>query len=233
MFLQRTQPRFLLFSRVIMGFGGGAFLVRAVILVRLMFPGKDRVFAHPGSTWNSILSQSSIHRCHGLDLRYVALELRLSLGFPLSRYRSIPDLEVCPSAGSLFAQREVLRRCVGRRTPDRRAGINADCAQQGRARRMVSVALYRVLPARRAGLLRGVFSGGTGVRKTLRPFCICAPSGGKLRCAPPFRSSPWLAQCWAQALFVLPQYLRTVQDYSAARKQVASFRRTQRGWESA
>lgn len=35
----------LLISRVIMGFGGGAFLVRAVILVRLMFPGKDRVFA--------------------------------------------------------------------------------------------------------------------------------------------------------------------------------------------
>src|ERR1700727_1121318 len=37
--------RSLLVSRVIMGFGGGAFLVRAVILVRLMFPGKDRVFA--------------------------------------------------------------------------------------------------------------------------------------------------------------------------------------------
>jgi DHA2 family multidrug resistance protein len=38
----------LLISRVIMGFGGGAFLVRAVVLVRLMFPGKDRVFA---ATW--------------------------------------------------------------------------------------------------------------------------------------------------------------------------------------
>ena len=37
--------RSLLISRVVMGSGGGAFLVRAVVLVRLMFPGKDRVFA--------------------------------------------------------------------------------------------------------------------------------------------------------------------------------------------
>jgi MFS transporter, DHA2 family, multidrug resistance protein len=35
----------LLFSRVVMGFGGGAFLVRTVILVRLMFPGKTRLLA--------------------------------------------------------------------------------------------------------------------------------------------------------------------------------------------
>src|ERR1700728_5450487 len=44
-FCSAHSLRSLLISRVIMGFGGGAFLVRAVILVRLMFPGKDRVFA--------------------------------------------------------------------------------------------------------------------------------------------------------------------------------------------
>ena len=44
-FCSAHSLRSLLVSRVIMGFGGGAFLVRAVILVRLMFPGKDRVFA--------------------------------------------------------------------------------------------------------------------------------------------------------------------------------------------
>ena len=37
--------RSLLITRVVMGFGGGAFLVRAVILGLLMFPGKDRIFA--------------------------------------------------------------------------------------------------------------------------------------------------------------------------------------------
>jgi DHA2 family multidrug resistance protein len=37
--------RLLLISRVIMGFGGGAFLVRTVILIRLMFPGKASIFA--------------------------------------------------------------------------------------------------------------------------------------------------------------------------------------------
>src|SRR5208283_1336754 len=35
----------LLVSRVIMGFGGGAFLVRTVILAGLMFPGKARINA--------------------------------------------------------------------------------------------------------------------------------------------------------------------------------------------
>src|SRR6202789_1273142 len=35
----------LLISRVIMGFGGGAFLVRTLILARLMFLGKTRIFA--------------------------------------------------------------------------------------------------------------------------------------------------------------------------------------------
>jgi len=44
-FCSAHSLRSLLISRVIMDFGGGAFLVRAVILVRLMFPGKDRVFA--------------------------------------------------------------------------------------------------------------------------------------------------------------------------------------------
>jgi DHA2 family multidrug resistance protein len=44
-FCSAHSLRSLLVSRVIMGFGGGAFLVRAVILVRLMFPGQDRVFA--------------------------------------------------------------------------------------------------------------------------------------------------------------------------------------------
>ncbi len=35
----------LLVSRVVMGFGGGAFLVRTVILAGLMFPGKSRIYA--------------------------------------------------------------------------------------------------------------------------------------------------------------------------------------------
>jgi DHA2 family multidrug resistance protein len=44
-FLSAHSLESLLVSRAIMGFGGGAFLVRTVILVRLMFPGKDRVVA--------------------------------------------------------------------------------------------------------------------------------------------------------------------------------------------
>jgi len=37
--------RLLLISRVVMGFGGGAFLVRTVVLAGLMFPGKARIYA--------------------------------------------------------------------------------------------------------------------------------------------------------------------------------------------
>jgi MFS transporter, DHA2 family, multidrug resistance protein len=47
-FLSAHSLKSLLISRVIMGFGGGAFLVRTVILVRLMFPAKTRLFA---TTW--------------------------------------------------------------------------------------------------------------------------------------------------------------------------------------
>jgi DHA2 family multidrug resistance protein len=44
-FLSKHSLEFLLVSRLIMGFGGGAFLVRAVILAGLMFPGKARIAA--------------------------------------------------------------------------------------------------------------------------------------------------------------------------------------------
>ncbi len=44
-FCSAHSLRLLLVSRVVMGFGGGAFLVRTVILIRLMFPGKASVFA--------------------------------------------------------------------------------------------------------------------------------------------------------------------------------------------
>jgi MFS transporter, DHA2 family, multidrug resistance protein len=44
-FLSERSLGFLLFSRLIMGFGGGAFLVRTVILAGLMFPGAARIRA--------------------------------------------------------------------------------------------------------------------------------------------------------------------------------------------
>src|ERR1700729_832018 len=44
-FLSPHSLKFLLISRTVMGFGGGAFLVRTVVLVRLMFPGKASAFA--------------------------------------------------------------------------------------------------------------------------------------------------------------------------------------------
>ena len=44
-FLSARSLDLLLISRLIMGFGGGAFLVRAVILAGLMFPGKARIEA--------------------------------------------------------------------------------------------------------------------------------------------------------------------------------------------
>jgi DHA2 family multidrug resistance protein len=43
--LSLRSLRLLLVSRLIMGFGGGAFLMRAIILSKLMFPGKERVTA--------------------------------------------------------------------------------------------------------------------------------------------------------------------------------------------
>src|SRR6202453_5336119 len=44
-FLSPHNLQSLLAARLIMGFGGGAFLVRAVILAGMMFPGKARIAA--------------------------------------------------------------------------------------------------------------------------------------------------------------------------------------------
>ena len=44
-FLSAHSLGLLLMSRLIQGFGGGSFLVRAVILANLMFPGKLRIHA--------------------------------------------------------------------------------------------------------------------------------------------------------------------------------------------
>src|SRR5271168_1704788 len=51
-FLSARSLELLLVSRLIMGFGGGAFLVRAIILAGLMFPGKQRLVA---LTWLNLL----------------------------------------------------------------------------------------------------------------------------------------------------------------------------------
>jgi MFS transporter, DHA2 family, multidrug resistance protein len=51
-FLSSHSLRLLLVSRIVMGFGGGAFLVRTVILSRLMFAGKARAVA---ITWLYVL----------------------------------------------------------------------------------------------------------------------------------------------------------------------------------
>jgi len=51
-FLSARSLELLLVSRLIMGFGGGAFLVRVIILSGIMFPGKQRLVA---LTWLNLL----------------------------------------------------------------------------------------------------------------------------------------------------------------------------------
>ena len=65
----------LLVSRLIMGFGGGAFLVRVVILSGLLFPGESAGWRRsPGFTSFFLLLKSRIP-ADGMDHRYVSLEL--------------------------------------------------------------------------------------------------------------------------------------------------------------
>ena len=76
--LSEHSLRLLLVSRVIMGFGGGAFLVRAVILSRLMFPGKARVFGVTCLYLVLSAFETTYPIADGLDHRHAALELRIS-----------------------------------------------------------------------------------------------------------------------------------------------------------
>ena len=60
----------LLISRLIMGFGGGAFLVRVIILAGLMFPGKSAARGRHLALRRAFSFRGPLSHPHGLDHRY-------------------------------------------------------------------------------------------------------------------------------------------------------------------
>jgi len=180
--------RLLLISRVVMGFGGGAFLVRTVILIRLMFPGKASVFA----VSLLYLELSIFEVIYPIAMGWISDTLRWNYAFlldfpflavgayliwkvvprehrPLRSEKSFLDLW---GAGLLITASDPYRL--------HSAGASAT---NGFSRRSSCVFCWW------PWFVSQVFSGGTGDLKIPHPFCICAPSGGTLRYEPPLRSS--------------------------------------------
>jgi len=178
----------LLISRVVMGFGGGAFLVRSVVLVRLMFPAKARLFV---TSW-LYLELYFFASVYPAAMGWISDTLRWNYAFlldfpflavgayliwkvvprehrPLRSEKSFLDLW---GAGLLITASDPYRL--------HSAGASAT---NGFSRRSSCVFCWW------PWFVSQVFSGGTGDLKIPHPFCICAPSGGTLRYEPPLRSS--------------------------------------------
>jgi DHA2 family multidrug resistance protein len=227
-FCSAHSLEFLLFSRVVMGFGGGAFLVRTVILLRLMFPGKSRTFA---LSWLY------------LELYFFAVVYPVAMGWISEmlhwNYAFLLDFPFL-AVGAFLIWKYLPRGFLYLRSENSYVdawGAGLLIAALG----SMEIALSRgerdewfQSPFIVCFLLVSLvcFAGffwWDWRPENLPPFCIFAPSGNMLLYAPPSRSSLWLAQSWARHYSF---YLNISEPcrITAPRKQVASFRRTQRDW---
>jgi len=204
----------LLISRVVMGFGGGAFLVRTIILIRLMFPAKDRVF---------------VTTCFYVELYSFASVYPTAIGWISDTFHwNYAFLLDCPFlvAGALLIWKFVPRRYMF--LPSEKSYVDA----WGAGLLIASL-----------GCMQIALSRGERDEWFQSPFIACFLTVAVI-CFAGFLWWDWrfenpapvlhLRTIWREAplrtslatitvlgamlgasLFVLPQYLRNVQDYSA------------------
>ena len=178
-FLSAHSLESLLIARLIMGFGGGAFLVRTVILAGLMFPGAARTEAVPCLYGLLFIFQIIYPVCHGMDHRSVSLELRLPAGF------SVPGVGDCTWSGSssrgllVPTQKRGSGGCRGRRVAHCFAGVLADCHQPGRTRSMVRITLDCSRRCLASSTCFIAFLWWDSRPENRAPFFICVWFGGR------------------------------------------------------
>jgi DHA2 family multidrug resistance protein len=203
----------LLVSRLIMGFGGGAFLVRVIILSALMFPGKQRVVA---LTWlNLILSFFEVS--YPVSLGWITDSFHWNyaflLDFPFLAIGAFLIWKIVP-AGFLF---------------ERKKGVRVDL--WGAVLLIASLACLQTAASRGE---RDLWFESPWIAPTLIASLILFISFLWLDSRPENTSPVFhLRRIWRQAslrssalvimvvgaffgagLYVVPQYLRFVQDYS-------------------
>src|ERR1700727_511014 len=204
----------LLISRVIMGFGGGAFLVRTLTLARLMFKGKTRIFALSLFYLELYPSEILYPTAMGWISDTLHWNYAFLLDFPFLAMGAYLIWKYAPR-GNLYLSSE-------------KAYIDAWCAG------ILIIAL---------GSMQIALSRGERDLWLQSPFIVCFLLVAVV-CFAGFLWWDWrpanpapvlnLRTIWGQpslrasamivaivgamlgpGLFVLPQYLRTVQDYSA------------------
>jgi DHA2 family multidrug resistance protein len=213
-FLSARSLTFLLISRLIMGFGGGAFLVRTVILAGLMFPGAARVEA---VTWlYGVLFVFQI--CYPVSMGWIADQIHWNyaflIDFPFLAIGTFLIWKFVPH-GYLFRQREESHA-------DLRGAIllivSLGCLQVAlsRGERDLWFESSWILPT----LLVSLACFVTFLWWDSRPENVSPVFHLRtIWSQPAVRNSLFLVlivgAIIGSALYVAPQYLRYVQDYSA------------------
>ena len=213
-FLSAHSLELLLASRLVMGFGGGAFLVRTVILSRLMFPGPERTTA---VTWLYVLL-SSFQFVYPMAMGWIADNSHWNYAFLLD----FPFLAI----GAFLIWKYVPGGRLFRRTWDGTVDV------RGAALLLVSLVCLQAATSRGE---RDLWFETPWITAALAVSGICF-LGFLWWDSRPQNLSPvlHLRIIWRQrslrisfavitivgailgaALYVVPQYLRYVQDYSA------------------
>jgi DHA2 family multidrug resistance protein len=212
-FLSSRSLELLLTSRIIMGFGGGAFLVRAVILARLMFPGEAQIIA---VSWlYGVLSVFEI--VYPVAMGSIADQLHWNyaflLDFPFLAIGAFLIVKIIPP-GFLF---------------QRKPGKVDVC---GAALLIIALACFQTATSRGE---RDLWFESAWIPPTLLVALVCFNAflwwdSRAANQSPVFHlHTIWrhaalrasfsvvlvVGAILGAALFVLPQYLRYVQDYSA------------------
>jgi len=213
-FLSARSLSLLLISRLIMGFGGGAFLVRAVILAGLMFPGAARIRAVTWLYAVLFVFQIAYPVAMGWITDHLHWNYAFLIDFPFLALGTFLILKYIPP-GYLFRRRK-------------EAGVDV----RGAALLIAALAGWQIVASRGE---RDLWFESSWIPPLLLAALLCF-IGFLWWDSRPENADPvfHLRMIWRQTavrtsfgviliigailgagLFVVPQYLRGVQDYSA------------------
>jgi len=213
-FFSAHNLQLLLVSRLIMGFGGGAFLVRTVILSGLMFPGSARLMA----VTRLYLLLGVFEVCYPVSMGWITDHLNWNYAFLLD----FPFVVI----GAFLIAKLIPRGYLFRRKPDERVDF------RGAILLIVSLVCLQLATSRGE---RDLWFESPWIGPTLL-VALCCFVAFLWWDSRPQNTSPvfHIRMLWRQAavrtslsvvlivgailgaaLYVLPQYLRFVQNYSA------------------
>ena len=213
-FLSERSLNSLLIARLVMGFGGGAFLVRAVILAGLMFPGNARINAVTWLYGVLFVFQTTYPLGMGWITDQIHWNYAFLIDFPFLALGAFLIWKFIPP-GYLF------RRKAGAKVDVRGAAlliVSLVCLQvaTSRGERDLWLESFWIAPALLAALMCFIaFLWWDSQPQNTDPVFHLHMIWRQPAVRTSFGVVMIVGAILGAGLFVVPQYLRTVQEYSA------------------